>query len=152
MKSQVHVGWPVIYSHAHAYLRRWWLSICSAVAQLDCATCCTTAGHVPFPYNLSSFCFWLSFYKTPRLLYLSNSECLMRFALPVLSVGRRRPFSRLRWSSEGAADALAPVHSEAVPHTAVRMLQPGHVGGGCRGSTESGGRQLEGRPHPEASE
>lgn len=76
----------------------------------------------------------------------------MRSAPSVVSVGRRGPFSRLRRSSEGSADALAPIHSEAVPHAAVRMFQPGHPGGGSGGSTESGGRKLEGRPHPQTSE
>lgn len=61
------------------------------------------------------------------------------------SVGWGRPISRLGGAPERHPDVMAPHHRQALPHTAVWVLQPRHPGGSSWGSAEPGCWQLEGK-------
>lgn len=65
------------------------------------------------------------------------------------TVGRRWPISRLGGAPERHPDVVAPHHCQALPHTAVWVLQPRHPGGSSWGSAEPGRRQLEGNSEAE---
>lgn len=74
-----------------------------------------------------------------------NSECSPDLKHAFSStVGRRRPLSRLGWASERHPDVVAPHYRQALPHTAVWVLQPWHPRGSSWGSAEPSRRQLEG--------
>lgn len=61
------------------------------------------------------------------------------------AVGWRRPISRLGGAPERHPDVMAPHHRQALPNTAVWVLQPRHPGGSSWGSAEPSCWQLEGK-------
>lgn len=75
-----------------------------------------------------------------------NSKCFSILNYVSSSaVGRRRPISRLSGAPERHPDVMAPHHRQALPHTAVWVLQPRHPGGSSWGSAEPSCWQLEGK-------
>lgn len=75
-----------------------------------------------------------------------NSECfsILNYVLSS-AVGWRRPISRLGGAPERHPDVMAPYHRQALPHTAVWVLQPRHPGGSSWGPAEPSCWQLEGK-------
>lgn len=59
-------------------------------------------------------------------------------------VGWSRTSSRLCRTTKRDPDAVAPLHSQTLPHTALWVLQPRHAGRGGRRPAELGRRELEG--------
>lgn len=72
-------------------------------------------------------------------------EILEGFSSLPFAVGRRWSHPRILRESERGGDALAPVGGEALPHPAVRELEPGHAGGGSGVLTEPLSWDLEGK-------
>lgn len=80
----------------------------------------------------------------PRLTQNSKCFSILNY-VSSSAVGRRRPISRLGGAPERHPDVVAPHHCQALPHTAVWVLQPRHPGGSSWGSAEPSCWQLEGR-------
>lgn len=77
---------------------------------------------------------------------MESVTMLKMFALFFFSstVGWSRTSTRLCGAAKGDPDAVAPIHSQTLPHTALRVLKPRHVGRRCGCPAELGGRELEG--------
>ncbi len=80
----------------------------------------------------------------PRLTQNSKCFSILNY-VSSSAVGRRRPISRLGRAPERHPDVMAPHHRQALPHTAVWVLQPRHPGGSSWGSAEPSCWQLEGK-------
>lgn len=75
-----------------------------------------------------------------------NSKCFSILnCVSSSAVGWRRPISRLGGAPERHPDVMAPHHRQALPHSAVWMLQPRHPGGSSWSTAEPGCWQLEGK-------
>lgn len=59
-------------------------------------------------------------------------------------VGWSRTSSRLCRTTKRDPDAVAPIHSQTLPHAALWVLKPRHAGRGSRRPAELGCRELEG--------
>lgn len=94
---------------------------------------------------------------------ITSTYCTLEISIPLTATGpsSRRSLNRLtcvfisavgwggtlpghRGPAQRGSNAVAPYDSQALPHPAVRVLQPRHPGGSSGSSAEPGRGQLEG--------